>query len=153
MTLCGPWTAAVRLPCPSLSPRGCSNSCPLSSWCHPTISSSITPLSSCPQSFLASESFPMSWLFLIRWSKYQSLSFSITHSNEDSGLIPIRIDWFDFFAVEGTLKSSPAPQFESINSLILSLLYGPTLTSIHNYWKMHSFEYIGLCWQTDASAF
>ena len=58
---------------------------------------------------------------LIRWSKYQSLSFSISHSNGDSGLISFRIDWFDFFAVEGTLKSSPAPQFENVNSLILSL--------------------------------
>ena len=53
----------VRLPRPSLSPRVCSNSCPLSQWCHPTISSSVTPFSSCPQSFPASGSFPVNWLF------------------------------------------------------------------------------------------
>ena len=81
---------------------------------------------------------------LIRWSKYQSLRFSVSHSNGDSGLISFRIDWFDFFAVEGTLKSSPAPQFESINSLILSLLYGPTLTSIHAHWRNHRFDYMNL---------
>ena len=71
MTLCSPWTAAVGLSYPSLSPRACSNSCPLSSWCHPTVSSSVAPFSSCSQSFPPSESFPMSWLFffffLISW--------------------------------------------------------------------------------------
>ena len=63
MTLCSPWTAAVGLSYPSLSLRACSNSCPLSSWCHPTVSSSVAPFSSCSQSFPPSESFPMSWLF------------------------------------------------------------------------------------------
>ena len=53
----------ARLPCPSLSPRACSNSCPLSQWCHPTISSSVTLFSSCSQNFPASRSFPVSWLF------------------------------------------------------------------------------------------
>ena len=53
----------IRLPCPSPSPRGCSNSCPLNQWCHPTVSSSVTPFSSCPQSFLASASFSVSWFF------------------------------------------------------------------------------------------
>ena len=59
-----PWLQHTRLPCPSLSPRVCSNSCPLSWWCHPTVSSSVT-FSSCPQSFPASGSFPMSWLFAL----------------------------------------------------------------------------------------
>ena len=58
-----PWTAAYQASCPSLSPRVCSHSCPLSRWCHPTISSSVVPFSSCPQSFPASGSFPVSWLF------------------------------------------------------------------------------------------
>ena len=61
----------------------------------------------------------------IRWPKYGNFSFSISPSNEYSGLIPFRIDWFDLFAVQGTLKSSPTPQFKSINSLVLTLLYGP----------------------------
>ena len=65
-----------------------------------------------------------------------SFSFSISPSNEYSGLISFRIDWFDFLAVQGTLKeSSPTPQFKSINSLVLSFLYSPTLISINDYWK------------------
>ena len=76
----------------------------------------------------------------IRWLKYWSFSFSTSPSNEYSGLISFRMDWFDL-AVQGTLKSSPTPQFKSINSSALSFLYGPTLTSIHNYWKNHSFDY------------
>ena len=93
----------ARLPCPSLSPRVCSNSCPLSQWCHPTISSSDAPFSSCPQSFPASESFPMNQLFT-------------------SGGSPC--------SPRDSQESSPTPQFKSINSSAFSLLYGPTLTSI-----------------------
>ena len=62
-----------------------------------------------------------------------------------------RIDWFDLLAVRGTQESSPAPQFESISSLALSLLYGPTLTSAHDDWKNHSFEFLDLCRQSDIS--
>ena len=68
----------------------------------------------------------------IRWPKYWSFSFSISPSNEYSGLISFRIDWFDFVAVQGTPKSSPAQQFKSINSSVLSPLYGPTFTSVHD---------------------
>ena len=128
----------ARLSCPSSSPRACSNSCPLSWWCHPTISSSVVPSSSWLQSFPASGSFLTSRLFHIRWPKYWS--FSISPSNECSGLISFRIDWFDLLAVQGTFKSSPAPQFERINSSALSFLYSPTLTSVHDYWKNHSFD-------------
>ena len=74
----------------------------------------------------------------IRWPKYWSFSFSISPSSEYSGLISFRIDWFDLLAVQGTLKSSPTSQLESINSSVLSLLYGSTLTSIHDYWKNQS---------------
>ena len=70
----------------------------------------------------------------IRWPKYWSISLSISPSNEYSGLISFRIDWLDL------LKSSPTPQFKSINSLAYSLLYGSTLTSTHDYWKNHSFD-------------
>ena len=73
----------------------------------------------------------------IRWPKYWSFSFSISPSSEYSGLISFRIDCFDLLAIQ---ESSPAPQFECLNSLALSLLYGPTLTSIHDYWKNHSFD-------------
>ena len=94
----------ARLPCPSLPPRVCSNSCPLSQWCHPTISSSVSPFFSCPQSFPASGSFPLNWFFT-SGGQYWSFSFSISPSNVYSGLISFRIDWFDLFAVQGTLKS------------------------------------------------
>ena len=75
----------------------------------------------------------------IRCPKYWSISFSISPSNEYSGLISFRIDWLDLLSVQGTLESSPTLQFKSMNSLALSLLYGPTLTSTHDHWKNHSF--------------
>ena len=76
----------------------------------------------------------------IRWPKYWSFSFNISPSNEYSGLISFRMDWLDLLAVQGTQESSPTPQLKSINSLVLSFLYSPTLTSIHDYWKNHSFD-------------
>ena len=76
----------------------------------------------------------------IRWPEYWSFSFSISPSNEYSGLISFRTDWLDLLAVQGTLKSSPTAQFKSINSSALSFFYSPTLTSVHDYWKNHSFD-------------
>ena len=76
----------------------------------------------------------------IKWPKYWSLSFNISPSNEHPGLISFRMDWLDLLAVQGTLESSPTPQFKSINSSVLSFLYSPTLTSIHAYWKNHSLD-------------
>ena len=75
----------------------------------------------------------------IRWPKYWSFSFSISPFNEHSGLIFLRIDCFDLLAVQGTQESSPTPQFKSIDSSVFSFLYNSTLTSIHDYWKNHSF--------------
>ena len=75
----------------------------------------------------------------VRWPKYWSFSF-ISPSNEYSGLIFFRMDWFDLLAVQRIPKSSPTPQFKSINSLVLSFLYSPTLTSIHDHWKNHSLD-------------
>ena len=83
----------ARPPCPSPTPRVCSNSCPSSLWCHPTISSSVIPFPSCPQSFPASGSFPMRAL-RIRWPKDWSFSFNISPSNEHPGLISFRMDWY-----------------------------------------------------------
>ena len=96
----------TRLSCPSPAPGAYSNLCPLSQWCHPTISSSVIPFSSCLQSFPAAGSFPMSQFFLcIRWPKYRSFSFNISPSSEYSGLISFRMDWLDFLAVQGTHHS------------------------------------------------
>ena len=96
----------ARLPYPSPTPGIYSNSCPLSRWCHPTISSSVVPFSSCLQSFPSSGSFLMSQLFpSILWPKYWSFNFNISPSNEYSGLISFRMDWLDLLAVQRTLKS------------------------------------------------
>ena len=105
------------------------------------------PLLLLPLIFPSIRDFSDESAFHIRWPKYWSFGFSISLSNEYSGLISFRIDWFDLLAVQGTLKSLLQHHtFESINSLALSLLYGPTLTSIHDYWKNHSFDYTDLCW-------
>ena len=93
----------ARLPCPSPYPGPCSNSCPLSPWCHPTISSSLSPS---PPAFNLSQHWGLfnKSAFLIRWPKYWSLSLSISTSSEYSGLVSFRIDSFDL-AVQGTRKS------------------------------------------------
>ena len=81
-----------------------------------------------------------------RWSKYWSFSFNISSSNTYSGLISFRMDWLDALAVQDSQESSPTLEFKSINSLMLSFPYGPTLTSIHDYRKNHGFDYMDLCW-------
>ena len=132
---------ALGFPCPSPSPRACSNFCPLNWWWHPTISSSVIPFS-CPQSFLASGSFTVCQLFT---SGGQSVEVSALAS-----VLPMNIqDWFTL-GLTGLIllpccprdsqESSLAPPFESISSLVLRLLYGPSLTLIHYYWKNHSFD-------------
>ena len=130
----------ARIPCPSPSPWACSNSCPLSQWCHPAISSSVVPFSSCPQFFSTLGSFPVSQLFA---SGGQSIGASASTS-----VFPMNIlNWFlnisDWLvwspcSPRDSQESSPAPQFKSLDSLVLILLYGPALTSICDHWKTHS---------------
>ena len=135
-----PWNADARPPCPSPTPRVYSNSCPFSRWCHPTISSSVFPFSSRLQSFPASGSFPMSLFFT---SGGQSIGVSASAS-----VLPMNIqDWFPLgwlirypCSSRDSQESSPTPQFKSISSSALSFLYSPTLMSIHDYWKNHSFD-------------
>ena len=95
----------ARPPCPSPTPGVYSNSCLLSPWCHPTISSSVVPFSSCPQSFLASGFFPMSQFFASGGQNIGSFSFNISSSNEHPRLISFRMDWLDLLALQRTLKS------------------------------------------------
>ena len=76
----------------------------------------------------------------IRWPKYWSFSFSISLSNEYSGLISFRMDWFDPCSPRDSQESSSTPQLKSISSSALRLLYGPTLTSVHGYWKNYSLD-------------
>ena len=120
----------ARPPCPSPTPGVHPNSCPLSQWCYPTISSSVVPFSSCPQSFLASGSFPMSQLFT---SGSQSIGVSALTS-----VLPMNIQDWSPWSPRDSQESSPTPQFKSINSLVLSFPHSPTLTSIHDHWKNHS---------------
>ena len=126
----------ARLPCPSLSPGVCSNSCPLSQWCHPTISSSVVCFSSGLQSFPVSGSFPMSRLFT---SGSQSIRVS-------ASVLPVNIQgWFPLGLTDlisllpewlSRVFSSTTIQKHQFFSAQPS--YGPTLTSVHNYWKNHS---------------
>ena len=95
----------ARLPYLSSTPGAYSNSCPSSQWSYPTISSSVILFSSCLQCFPPSGSFPMESVLHIRWPKNWSFSFNVSPSNEHSGLISFRIDWFDLLAVQGTLRS------------------------------------------------
>ena len=118
-----------RLPCPSPTPRACSNSCPSNRWCHPTISSSVVPFSSCFQSLPASGPFPISHFFT---SSGQNIGTSASAS-----VFPMTIwDWFplgltDWISLSprDTQESSPIPQFRSINPSMLSFLYGLTFAS------------------------
>ena len=105
------------------------------------------PLFLLPSIFLSTRVFSSELVFRIRWSKYWSFSFNISPSNEYSGLISFRIGWFDLLAVQGILKSPLQHHSSKHQPLALSLLYGPTLTSIHDYWKGHSFDQMDLCWQ------
>ena len=113
----------ARPPCPSPTPGVYSNSCPLSQWCHPTISSSVVSFSSRLQPFPASGSFPMRQFFT---SGGQSIGVSASTS-----VLPMNIQ--DWFPLRDSQESSSTPQFKSINSLVLSFLYSPTLISIHDY--------------------
>ena len=147
------YCCSVAKSCPPLcNPLDCStpgfpvlhylpNSCPLSRWSYPTISSSATAFSFCHQSFPTS-GFSSESALCIRWPKYWSFSASARPFSEYSGLISFRIDWFDlqhhilkqkFFRAQLSLCS--------------------TLTSIHDYWKNHSFDHMNLCQQSVVSAF
>ena len=141
----------ARLPCPSPTPGAYSNSCPSSWWCYANISSSVVPFSSCLQSFLASGSFPMSQFFV---SDGQSIGVSALAS-----VLPMNIQgWFPLGWTGLILQSKALSRVfsnttvQSINSSALSFFISPTLTSIHDYWKKHSFDLMDLCWQSNISA-
>ena len=137
----------ARPPCPSPTPGVHSDSRPLSQWCHPAISSSAVPFSSCPQSLPASESFPMSQLF--SWGG-QSTGVSALASflpKKSQGWSPS--EWSGWISLQskGLSRVFSSPQFRSINSSVLNLLYGRT------FWKKHSFDYTDLCLKVISSLF
>ena len=141
----------TRLPCPSLRPGVCSNSCPLSQWCHPTISSSVAHFSSCPQSFSASGSFPVSWLFP---SGGQSIgaSASVPLINIQ-GLFPLGLTglissvsmWLSRVFSSTTIQNY---QFFGTQPFLWS-----NSQIVYDYWRNHSFDYMDLCLQSNISAF
>ena len=129
----------ARLPCPSPTAGAYSKACPLSQWCQPTILSSVVPFSSCLQSFPASGFFPVSWFFTSGGqSTGASPSASVLPMNMQ-GWIPLRLTGLISLQSKRLSESSPAPQFESINFLALSLLYGPTLTTKTTALTIHIF--------------
>ena len=127
------------LPCPSQSPRACSNSCPSSQWCHPTISSSVVPFS-CLQHSLESWAFLMNQFFTPGGQSIGALASASALPMNIQNWFPLGLTGLISLPSKDSQESSPPPQFESVNSSALSLLNGPTLTSIHDYWKTHSFD-------------
>ena len=126
--------------CPSPTPGVYSNSCPLSWWCHPTISSSTVPFSSCLQSVPASGSFQMSQLFAAGGHSIgASASASVLPMNSQDWS-PLGWTGWISCSPRDSQESSPTSQFKSINSSALSFLYSPTLISIYDYWKNHSLD-------------
>ena len=144
----------TRLPYPPQSLRICSNSCPLSQWCYLTISSSAAPFSFC-----------------LHLSQHQGLFQGVSSSHQVAKILELQHHFFQWvlrvdFLLDWLIRypcsrkdfqeSSPEPQIhhkESVSSFVLSLLYDPTLTSVLDYWKNHSFNYMDLCQQSDISAF
>ena len=130
----------TRLPCPSPAPGACSNSCPLSRWCHPTISSFVVPFSSHLQSFPASGSFQISQLFI---SGGQSIGVSASTS-----VLPVNTQdwsplvWTGWISLQskGLSRVFSNTTVQNFNSSVLSFLYSPTLTCIHDHWKNHSLD-------------
>ena len=142
----------ASLLCPSPSPEVCSNSCPLSQWCHPTTSSSVVPFS-CLQSFPALGSFPMSQFFAsCSQSIRASASASVLPMNS-KGWFPLGLIGFISLQSKGLSRVFSNTTVQKCHSIALSFLYCPTLTSIHDYWKNHNFDYMDLWWPTDVSAF
>ena len=129
----------ARPPCPTPTPGVHLNSRPSGQWCHPAISSSVVPFSSCPQSLPSSESSNESTLRM-RWPKYWTFSFSIIPSKEHPGLISFRMDLLDLLAVQGTLKSLLQHYRSKASILQRSAFFVVQLTSIHNYWKNQSID-------------
>ena len=130
-----PPTAAHQASLSITNSRSPPNPCPLSGWCHPPISSSVTPFSSCPQSFPASGSFQMTLFkesaLRIRWPKDWSFSFNISPSNEHPGLISFRMDWLDLSAVQGTLKSLLQHHSSKVSILQCSAFFIIQLSNPH----------------------
>ena len=143
----------ARPPCPSPTPGVHSDSCPLSRWCHPTISSSVVPFSSCPQSFPASGSFQLSQLFTSGGQNIGVSASTLVLPMNTQDWSPL--GWTGWISLQskGLLRVFSNTTVQKHQFLVLSFLYSPTLTSIHDHWKNHSLDWTDLCGQTNVSAF
>ena len=143
----------TRIPCPSSIPGACSYLYPLSRWCHSTISTSVVPFSSCLQSFQASGSFPMSQFFT---SGGQSIGASAS-----ALVLPMNIqEWFPLgltglisLQSKGLSRVFSNTTVKKHQFFSAQPSFGPTLSSIHDYWENHGFDYTDFCWQNNISAF
>ena len=130
----------AKLLCPSPTPRVHSDSGPLSRWCSPTISSSVIPFSSHLKSFPASGSFLVSQFFVAGGQSTGASALASFLPKKSQGWSPS--EWIGWISLQSrdSQESFPTPQFKNINSSAISFLYSPTLTSIHDHWKNHSFD-------------
>ena len=135
-----PWTAAHQASLSSTSSRSLLKLMSIESVMPSNHLILCRPLLLLPSIFPSIRVFSSESTLHIMWPKYWSFSFNISPSNEYSGLISFRMDWLDPCRPRKSQESSPTPQFKSINSLVLSFLYSPTFTSIHDSWKNHSFN-------------
>ena len=143
----------TRPPCPSPTPGVYSNSCPLSQWCHQFISSSVVPFSSCLQSFPASRSFPVSQLFASRGQNIGTLASASVLLMNIQDWFPLRLSGLISLQSKGLSRVFSNTTVQKHQFFGAQPFYCPALTSIHDYWKNHSFDYMDLCWQSDVSAF
>ena len=142
-----------RLLCPSLSPRVCSNLCPLSQWCYLTISSSATFFSFCFQSFPASRSFPLSRLFVSGGQSIGASTSAWVLSVNIQAWFPLGLTGLISLLSKGLWRVFSSTTVRSINSLAFNFLHCPTLMSVHNFWDNHSFDHRDICRQSDVAFF
>ena len=142
----------TRLSCPSLFPRVCSNSLSIESVMTSNHLILCYPLLLLPSIFPSIRVFSSESVLCTRWPKYWTFSFSISPSNEYSGLIPFKVDWFELLAVQGTLRSLLQHCSSKTSILQFSAFFKVQLTSIHDYWKNHGFDKMDVCWQSNVSA-
>ena len=139
LTLCDPMNCSMPgFPVHQQLPELTQNSCPLSQWCHPTISSSVIPFSSRPQSFPASGSFPMSQLFISGGPSVGASASVLPMNIQD--WFPLEFTGFISLQSKGLSRVFSNTTIQKHQSSVLSFLYSPTLTSIHDHWKNHSLD-------------
>ena len=143
----------TKLPCPSLYPWVCSNSCSLSQWCHPTISSSFIPFSSCLPSFPASGSFPVSQLFSSGGQNIGGSSSASVLPMNNQGWFPLGLTCWITLLSKGLSRVFSRATFWRYQFFGVQPFYCPALTSVHDFWEKHSFDYMDLCRRSNVSAF